>query len=90
MSSLQIELKTSLGASPRSKIVELPQFIGKRGRVLYEAHHRQVNTWVSNADYELLVRLAAKHKIKLSVFLRAIIVDALQDERVLAQKKRVV
>lgn len=57
------------------------QYIGKRGRALYEARHRQVNTWVPTRDYELLVKLAALSKVKLSVYLRAIIVDAMQDER---------
>lgn len=55
--------------------------MGKRGKVLYEAFHHQVNTWIPTEDYKLLTELAKVHKVKLSVYLRAIIVDALQDER---------
>jgi len=57
------------------------QHIGKRGKVIYEAHHRPVATWVTIEDFKLLQKLAEIHKLKLSVYLRAIIVDALQDER---------
>lgn len=59
----------------------LPKYIGKRGRVIYEGHHKPVATWIAHRDYELLVRLATLHGVKVSVYLRAIITDALQDER---------
>lgn len=42
---------------------------------------RQVNTWIATQDYELLIQLAQSSKVRLSVYLRAIITDALEDER---------
>lgn len=42
---------------------------------------RQVNTWIAVDDYQLLIQLAQSSKVRLSVYLRAIITDALEDER---------
>lgn len=63
------------------------QYINKTGsKVLYSAYYHQVATWVPIEDYELLVELAKKHNLKLGVYLRAIITDAVADERMLAAK----
>ena len=58
-----------------------PKFIGKKGQKLYETGHRVVGAYISNTDYELLLKLATIHGVKISVYLRAIIKDALDDER---------
>jgi len=48
---------------------------------VYEQNHKPVATWVPHKDYDLLVKLAQIHGVKVSVYLRAIICDALEDER---------
>lgn len=48
---------------------------------VYEQNHKPVATWVRHKDYDLLVKLAQIHGVKVSVYLRAIICDALDDER---------
>lgn len=47
----------------------------------YDANHRPVATWITHQDYDLLDKLAKINKVKISVYLRAIIVDALADEQ---------
>jgi len=47
----------------------------------YDANHRPVATWITHQDYALLDKLAKSNKVKISVYLRAIIVDALADEQ---------
>lgn len=58
-----------------------PKFIGKKGQKLYETGHRVVGAYITNDDYELLKRLAELHGVKISVYMRAIIKDALADEQ---------
>lgn len=61
------------------------QFVNKSGnKVLYSAYWHQVATWVPIEDYDLLVALAKKHNLKLGVYLRAIITDAVAEERMMA------
>lgn len=48
---------------------------------MYEKSHKNVATWIPIKDFELLQELANKHKVRLAAYLRAIIVDALQDEQ---------
>ena len=47
---------------------------------VYGSTHKLVAAWIPTNDFEMLNQLANKHNVKLSAYLRAIIVDALQDE----------
>lgn len=57
------------------------KYIGKKGQKLYETGHRVVGAYITNNEYELLKRLAEIHGVKISVYMRAIIKDALADEQ---------
>ena len=46
----------------------------------YEDKHKQVSTWVAMGDFRVLQSLAAQAGVTISIYLRAIIVDAVQDE----------
>ena len=46
----------------------------------YGTNHKLVAAWIPTNDFELLNQLANKHHVKISAYLRAIIVDALQEE----------
>lgn len=48
---------------------------------IYEENHRPVATWIPIQQFEQLQALAKKNNLKLSSYLRAIIVDALVDEQ---------
>jgi hypothetical protein len=42
--------------------------------------HKPVGTWLSLKDFELLRQLAQANNVGVAAYVRAIIVDALQDE----------
>ena len=42
--------------------------------------HKSVATWIRHEDYAILQELAAKNKVTVATYMRAIIVDAIQDE----------
>lgn len=47
--------------------------------------HKSIATWILKTDFEQLQQLAAKNNVTIAAYLRAIIVDALQDEAELLQ-----
>lgn len=47
----------------------------------WDKNHRPVATWIPIQDYDLLQKIARDNKVKIGEYLRAIIVDALQEER---------
>lgn len=47
--------------------------------------HKSIATWILKTDFESLQQLAVKNNVTVAAFLRAIIVDALQDEAELVQ-----
>jgi hypothetical protein len=51
----------------------------------YDKHHKLVAAWVPMRDYEALHRLAKANKVSLAAYLRAIIVDAIDEETCIAQ-----
>lgn len=53
----------------------------------YENDHRPVGTWVPNKDFQALQRLASASGVSVAVYLRAIIVDAINDEEELSSSK---
>ena len=46
----------------------------------YRKAHRLVATWISEKDFDLLKRLATTNRVRLSAYVRAILIDALQEE----------
>jgi hypothetical protein len=46
----------------------------------YKDHHKHVSAWIPMRDYEVLNRLARDNKVTLAAYLRAIIVDAVEEE----------
>ena len=53
----------------------------KSGRDIFKDKHGPVTTWVPLEDVAILQQLATKHKVTLAAYLRAIIIDIIQDER---------
>ncbi len=51
---------------------------------LFDQPHKSVATWISMKDYEILQRLAQNSKVTVSLYIRAIIVDAVQEELTIA------
>lgn len=47
---------------------------------LYEKHHKLVATWIPRKDFEHLEQLAKDNKVTLAAYVRAVIVDVLQEE----------
>jgi hypothetical protein len=48
---------------------------------IFKERHRPVGAWLSLKDFELFQGLAKKNKVSVSLYLRAIIVDILEEER---------
>ena len=46
----------------------------------YGSAHKLAATWIPTKDFELLQQLAKTNKVRLSAYIRAIIVDALNEE----------
>lgn len=46
----------------------------------FDESHKLVATWISLKDFELLEQLARTNNVKLAAYVRAIIVDAIQEE----------
>ena len=46
----------------------------------YRKTHRLVATWISDKDFDSLKSLASTNKVRLAAYVRAILIDALQDE----------
>ena len=40
-----------------------------------------ISTWISTADYTLLYELAQSENVKVSVYLRAVLIDVIAEER---------
>jgi hypothetical protein len=47
---------------------------------IYDQNNKQVSTWISMKDYAMLQHLAFKNKVTLAAYMRAILVDAVQEE----------
>lgn len=47
---------------------------------LYKGRHRLVAAWIPVADFELLTSRAGAHNVTISAYVRAIIVDAMEEE----------
>lgn len=47
---------------------------------LYQSPHKQVATWLSLTDYQQLGQLAQANRVSIAAYVRAIIVDAIQEE----------
>ena len=52
-----------------------------RAKGVYKAQHKLVATWVPTEDFALLQHLAFTHSVPLASYLRAILIDALEEER---------
>lgn len=52
----------------------------------YEKEHKQVTTWLSVQDYNSLFGLASKNNVNMAAYVRAIIVDVIQEELLLAEQ----
>jgi hypothetical protein len=48
---------------------------------VYKKQHKLVATWIPVQDFALLQHLAFKNKVNLATYIRAILVDALYEER---------
>ena len=48
---------------------------------LYDTQHKFVGTWVPVEDVAFLSKLAKANKVSLAAYVRAIIVDAVEEER---------
>jgi hypothetical protein len=48
---------------------------------VYKTPHKPVATWITVQDYALLQHLAFKHKVRVASYIRAILIDALEEER---------
>ena len=53
----------------------------KSGRDIFKDKHGPITTWVPLEDLAILQQLAIKHNVTLAAYIRAIIVDIIQDER---------
>ena len=51
----------------------------------YDKHHKLVAAWIPVRDFETLHRLAKANNVSLAAYLRAIIVDAIDEETCIAQ-----
>lgn len=47
---------------------------------IYDKNNKLVATWISMNDYATLQHLAFKNKVTLAAYMRAILVDAIQEE----------
>ena len=51
----------------------------------YDKHHKLVAAWVPMRDFDALHKLAKANNVSLAAYLRAIIVDAIDEENCIAQ-----
>lgn len=53
---------------------------------IFDAQHKLVAAHISIKDYQLLQQLATNNKVSIAAYVRAIIVDALQEEEICISK----
>jgi len=53
----------------------------KSGRDVFKDKHGQVTTWIPKEDVAILQHLARENNVTMAAYLRAIIVDIIEDER---------